>query len=370
MAVLWYYKRMGQEVGPLSPCDLVQAVIDGLIVPETEVRQEPGDWMLASKVSGLFERAKQLTQTRASQGDMVESESDAIAPLSPFSATSNASTQLAAQSSEDVLQVMDVAKNHGFKVEVLAYRTLSGSHDPSTAQTIFFANQAGLRLKQVKITLHNSEAQIEAGALHFMHGRLEMENKSGGMAGIGKAMLNKMLTSEVAFKPRYRGTGELYLEPSFGHFLIYQLRNEELIADKGIFLCSEGQLNVGIAMQKNASSAFLGGEGFFQTKIQGDGICVFELPVPAKEVRCIQLKNETLQVDGNFAILRTGNIEFSVEKSTKSLFGTLASGEGFLQTFRGTGKVWLAPTKGIYQKMQMGGLGSLTAMPKSSSTTT
>ncbi|MGG6294984.1 AIM24 family protein [Leptolyngbya sp. AN02str] len=260
--------------------------------------------------------------------------------------------------------------NGGFKVEVLAYRSLSGSHDPFTAQTIFFANQAGLQLKQVKITLQNSEAQLEAGALHFMHGRLDVDNKSGGMAGIGKAMLNKMLTSEAAFKPRYRGTGELYLEPSFGHFLVYQLRNEELIADKGLFFCSEGSLEVGIAMQKNVSSAFLGGEGFFQTRIKGSGICGSELPVPPREIRFIQLNNETLRVDGNFALMRTGNIEFSVEKSTKSLFGTLTSGEGLLQTFRGTGKVWLAPTKGVYQRMQMGGIGSLAATPKSSNTTT
>ncbi len=123
-------------------------------------------------------------------------------------------------------------------------------------------------------------------------------------------------------------------------------------------------------MQKNVSSALLGGEGLFQTKIRGTGICVFELPVPLSEVRCIQLHNETLSVDGNFALMRSGNIEFTVEKSTKNLLGTFSSGEGLLQTFRGTGRVWLAPTQGVYQKIRWNGFDSLSSSPKASSTTT
>jgi uncharacterized protein (AIM24 family) len=82
------------------------------------------------------------------------------------------------------------------------------------------------------------------------------------------------------------------------------------------------------------------------------------------------LKDETLQVDGNFAPMRTGRIDFSVEKSTKGLIGTLTSGEGLLQTFRGTGSVWLAPTQDVYEKLQTGGLASMKASSRSSNTAT
>jgi uncharacterized protein (AIM24 family) len=84
----------------------------------------------------------------------------------------------------------------------------------------------------------------------------------------------------------------------------------------------------------------------------------------------IDLKDETLQVDGNFALMRTGRIEFSVEKSTKGIIGTLTSGEGLLQTFRGTGSVWLAPTQDIYQKLQTSSLALLKAASRSSNTAT
>jgi uncharacterized protein (AIM24 family) len=48
----------------------------------------------------------------------------------------------------------------------------------------------------------------------------------------------------------------------------------------------------------------------------------------------------TATVNGHFALMRTGRIDFSVEKSTRSLLRTITSGEGLLQTFRGTGSVW------------------------------
>ncbi len=197
-----------------------------------------------------------------------------------------------------------------------------------------------------------------------------MESRIGGVSGLGRAVMNKFVTKEAAVLPRYRGTGHIYLEPSFSHFLIHRLAGEEVIADKGMFYCGQGSLDIGAAMQKNVSSALFGGEGLFQTRISGCGICVLESPVPADEVLRIDLKDETLQVDGNFALMRTGRIEFSVEKSTRSLLGTLTSGEGLLQTFRGTGSVWLAPTQDIYQRLQSGGMASLRAASRSSTTTT
>ncbi len=203
-----------------------------------------------------------------------------------------------------------------------------------------------------------------------MRGHIDLQNPAGGVGGLGKAMFRKMLTNETAFIPRYSGSGQIYLEPSFGDYLIYTLKNEELIADRGLFYCSEASLDVGIAMQKNISSALLGGEGLFQTQVRGSGIAVFELPVPASEVRCIHLNNETLKVDGNFALMRSGQIEFSVEKSSKGLFGTLSSGEGLLQTFRGTGRVWIAPTQSIYNRMSLRGLSGLSAAQHSSNTST
>ena len=82
-----------------------------------------------------------------------------------------------------------------------------------------------------------------------MLGQIQMESKIGGVAGLGKAMMNKFVTKEAAIMPRYRGTGQIYLEPSFSHFLIHRLTGEEVIADKGMFYCGQGSLDIGSAMQ-------------------------------------------------------------------------------------------------------------------------
>ena len=104
---------------------------------------------------------------------------------------------------------------------------------------------------------------------------------------------------------------------------------------------------------RNLSGAVLGGEGMFQTELAGPGLVVLEFPVPMSEVKVIHLNNDTLKVDGNFALLRTGNIEMTVERSSKTLTGSAMSGEGLLNVFRGTGDVWLAPSLKVYQAISL-----------------
>ena len=43
--------------------------------------------------------------------------------------------------------------------------------------------------------------------------------------------------------------------------------------------------------------------------------------------------------------MRTEGVQFSVQRSAKGIFGSATSGEGLLQTFEGTGRVWIAPTQ-------------------------
>ncbi|MDR3633524.1 MAG: AIM24 family protein [Isosphaeraceae bacterium] len=363
MAAEWYFRAGGAEFGPVSAAELVQQAAEGKIQPETELRKGDGAWVAARKVAGLFDRAAQL-----------KAGPPPIAPLPPPLPVAGPPPEtpapFATPAPAGKFEVIDMAESDRFKVEVLAYARLGGAKDYRSASTIYFANQAGIRLKQVRITLRDGEAIAESGALHFMLGHIQMESKLGGVAGLGRAMMNKFVTKEAAILPRYRGTGEIYLEPSFSHFLVYRLAGEEVVCDRGMFYCGEGSLEVGAALQKNVSSALFGGEGLFQTRVKGTGVCVFESPVPAEEVLRVDLKDQTLQVDGNFALMRTGRIEFSVEKSTKSLFGTLTSGEGLLQTFRGTGSVWLAPTQDIYQRLEAGGVEALATAPRSSNTAT
>ncbi len=367
MAADWFYKLNDDELGPVSSSDLVRLAAEGVIVPTTEVRKADGPWIVASKVPGLSDRVKER------RGD-ASRPTTGPPPIPRVDASSVGDRPgfegRATPSNLNVFEVLDSAEDECFRVEILAYPKLGGSKDAQAASQVYFANQAGMKLKQVRITLKGGEAVTEAGALHFMLGSLRMESKVGGVSGLGRAVMNRFLTKEAAFLPRYQGTGQIYLEPSFSHFFIYRLTGEEVIADKGLFYCCDGSLDVGAAVQKSISSALFGGEGWFQTRIRGRGLCVLEAPVPADEIVRVDLKNETLQVDGNFALMRTGDIDFTVERSTKSLLGTFTSGELLLQTFRGVGSVWLAPTQDVYEKIRDGGFSALALASRGSSTST
>lgn len=247
-------------------------------------------------------------------------------------------------------RVISEVENDNIKVEIIENTKLSGAKSGKAAEHLFYLDKAGVKLKNVKITLKKGAVKLESGALYFMKGHIDVANKAA--KGFFKNLGSSLLSGEKMFKPEYSGKGEIWLEPSFGHYMLIEIEDDEIIVDKGMFYACESKMEVTAVAQKNITSAMFGGEGFFQTRIKGTGIVVLSIPVPQDEIMVYQLENEELKVDGNFAVLRRGNINFSVKMITKGLVGTLTSGEGLLQTFSGTGEVWLAPTQSVYDQIE------------------
>lgn len=254
-------------------------------------------------------------------------------------------------SGTDNFTVIESEQVTGAIFDVVRYEKLLGSDDLNIAEKVFFANQANIHLKMVRVTLQNSELLLEPSALYFMKGHLQLESTTGG--GIAKGLMRKFLSGETLFQSRIKGSGEIFLEPSFGHYLLFNIENDGLIFDKSSFYCASGGIEVSAKLQSNISSALFGGEGFFQTHASGTGVVVLVSPVPVTELMVYNLAaGEKLSVDGNFAFVRTASVNFQAEMSGKSLFSTAVSGELLLQTFTGPGMVWLAPTQGVYDKMK------------------
>lgn len=265
-------------------------------------------------------------------------------------------------------EVIDsVSAADGTVVDVLQFKKLKGSADLRTAENLFFANQSGMHLKMIRISLVKSHLRVEPGALYFMKGDLEIKASTGG--GVIKGLARKLVSNESFFVNEIHGTGHVYLEPTFGHFILHNINDEEggLIVDKSLFYAGTAGLNITAAAQKNVSSALFGGEGFFQTAIRGTGIAVLYSPVPKDEIIKIDLEGDKLSVDGNFALMRSESVKFRAEKSSKSWIATSVSGEGLLQTFKGHGSVWIAPTQAVYNRLGASrGLGSMVMQSHSS----
>ena len=224
---------------------------------------------------------------------------------------------------DEKIKVIDNIKYDDVEFEVISYNNLEGAQSIETAMGLFFAEQAGLKMKQVRIRLNNSSVKTEAGALYYYKGKIESKSNIGGVGGLFKKAVSGTITNESAIKPTYTGTGEILLEPSYKHYIMMELSNESIIVDKGMFYCCSEDINIKGVAQKNISSTLLGGEGFFQVQLSGTGIIVLECNVPKEEiVECKISRGEELKVDGNFAIARTSGVNFSVTKSDKSLFGS------------------------------------------------
>ncbi|WP_283607673.1 AIM24 family protein [Faecalispora anaeroviscerum] len=217
---------------------------------------------------------------------------------------------------------------------------------PQDAQMAYFANAMNVRKRQVVCDLSKANGiTLQAGAMQWTVGDV---NATTGIKGVGdllgKAMRGKV-TGESAIKPEYTGNGTLVLEPTYRHILLVDLQdwNGSIVLDDGLFLACESTLKHKAVMRSNFSSAVAGGEGLFNLGVSGNGILCLESVCPREELVEITLQDDVLKVDGNMAIAWSGSLNFTVERSGKSLMGSAVSGEGLVNVFRGTGKVLLAP---------------------------
>jgi uncharacterized protein (AIM24 family) len=219
------------------------------------------------------------------------------------------------------------------------------SVNPATAQSAFFSAQMNVKRRQLVCDLSKGAVTVQAGAMQWMVGNV---NATTGLHGVGdlfgKAIRGKV-TGESAIKPEYTGTGKLVLEPTYKYLII--MNNEEwggsVVLEDGLFLACESTLKQKAVMRSNISSAVAGGEGLFNLSLNGTGTFCIESNCPREELIEIVLENDVVKIDGNMAIAWSGSLEFSVERSGKTLLGSAASGEGLVNVYRGTGKVLLAP---------------------------
>lgn len=216
---------------------------------------------------------------------------------------------------------------------------------PSNAMNAYFCNAMNVRKRQVICEVSKSNVTVQAGAMQWTVGQVQATTGIKGAGDFLSKALRGSVTGEAAIKPEYTGNGTLVLEPTYKHILLLDVGewNGSVVLDDGLFLACESSLKHKAVMRSNLSSAAAGGQGLFNLGIQGDGILCLESHCPKEELIEVELQNDVLKIDGNFAIAWSGSLDFTVERSGKSLIGSAASGEGLVNVYRGTGKVLLAP---------------------------
>lgn len=216
---------------------------------------------------------------------------------------------------------------------------------PNSAIQAYYCSEMNVRKRQVICDLREANVTVQAGAMQWMVGNVKATTGLKGVGDLfGKAVRGKV-TGESAIKPEYTGDGTLVLEPTYRHILLLDLDewNGSVVLEDGLFLACDANLKHKAVMRSNVSSAVAGNEGLFNLGIVGSGILCLESPCPKEELIEITLQDDVLKVDGNMAIAWSGSLDFTVERSGKSLIGSAASGEGLVNVYRGTGRVLMAP---------------------------
>lgn len=216
---------------------------------------------------------------------------------------------------------------------------------PASAQTAYFMSQMGCRKRQVVANLNGNGVILQAGAMQVILGNVNMNTNVKGAGDLFKKMIGSKVTGETAIKPRYVGTGQVILEPTYKYLLLVDLNewNGGITIEDGLFLACDDTIDLKVTARSNLSSAALGGEGLFNSTLVGKGVAVLESPVPADELLMFDIDNDVVKIDGNMAIAWSPSLNFTVERSSKTLVGSAVSGEGLVNVYRGTGKILMAP---------------------------
>lgn len=230
------------------------------------------------------------------------------------------------------------------------------SVSPMNAMNEYFMSKMHVRRRQVVIDIDKDHsAVIQAGAMQWMGGNVQA---TSGVKGIGDFLgkaLKGAVTKETAVKPEYVGEGCLVLEPTYKYIILADIGKwgpAGMTIEDGMFLACDANVKSKVVARKNLSSAVLGSEGLFNLSLQGNGVAALESNVPEDELIEVILENDELKIDGNLAVCWSSNLDFTVERSTKTLVGSAVSGEGLVNVYRGTGRVLMcpvAPTTSLFE---------------------
>mgnify|MGYP001084062371 FL=1 len=221
------------------------------------------------------------------------------------------------------------------------------SVSPMNAIDEYFMSKMNVRRRQVVIDIsRDHSAVIQAGAMQWMGGNVQATSGVKGLGDLFGKAIKGAVTKETAVKPEYVGEGFLVLEPTYKYIILQDVSkwgNVGMTIEDGMFLACDANVKRNIVARKTLSSAVLGGEGLFNMSLQGNGAVALESNVPEDELIEIELENDELKIDGNLAVCWSSNLDFTVERTTKTLVGSAVSGEGLVNVYRGTGRVLMSP---------------------------
>ena len=188
----------------------------------------------------------------------------------------------------------------------------------------------------VKVSLDDEIIRAERGALNYLRGDIKIDARLPPVSGI----IKRLLAEQSVVRPRYTGTGEVFLESYIGGYHLFDLDDTPWILEKGAYWASDGEVELSV-LRETVMTSLYSGEGFvaLQTRVSGQGKVVLRSRGPVQE---IELNDDRLVADGRCVLARTEGIKYRVQRGDQSFITSLLSGERRLRVFTGTGRLLLS----------------------------
>lgn len=179
--------------------------------------------------------------------------------------------------------------------------------------------------------------RAESGAMVSMSPTISMDSKMQG--GLGKAF-GRLLGGESLFQTTFtatHGPGELLLAPAaLGDIVAIPMNGSGMMVTSGCYLAGDTSLN--IETKVNVRS-FFGGEGLFIMRVSGSGALLLS---SFGAIYVVDLQpGQPYIVDTGHIVAFSDTMQFEVHRAAKSLWGSFTSGEGFVATFTGPGRIYI-----------------------------
>lgn len=205
-------------------------------------------------------------------------------------------------------------------------------------------------IQAVVLNLSPGESvRAEAGALLYMTESIEMKTtvgtgKEDGLMGTLMTGLKRAVSGDSFFITTFTAhgqPGQVAFTGSYpGKIMPVHLgETGTLLCQRDSYLCSDTNVDIGVAFTQRIGAGFFGGEGFVLQRLSGTGtafihsgggIVPFELQA-----------GQNLRVDTGCLVAMTNTVSYDI-RMAKGIKNMLFGGEGLFYAYlEGPGKVWL-----------------------------
>jgi len=263
-----------------------------------------------------------------------------------------------------MVELLNFFDNENLKVESQLGRYIIYAHqkelcvDEAAASLFKSLSSIGFKKRQVLVGMNNDAVRIQAGTMQWYSGSISSETGLGdGVDAIGefaKGLAKGFITGTTAVRPIYSGCGFLMLEPTYKNILLENVADwgpEGIVLSGGAFLACDCSLEEQTLVNKNFANIVT--LNAFHLSYRGNGVVAIQSDVAREELYTVKLTDDVFHVDDFLPIAWSGSLNFSLERSSKSIAGSIVNQEGAVLTFRGTGKILVAPLTVEFSKQML-----------------